>query len=58
MKSNFGNTKKQNLRSEFLPFSLPDIGDEEINEVVNTLKSGWITTGIKTKNLRIILKHI
>jgi dTDP-4-amino-4,6-dideoxygalactose transaminase len=32
-----------------IPFSLPDISDEEINEVVDTLKSGWITTGPKTK---------
>ena len=31
----------------FLPFALPDIGDEEIAEVVDTLKSGWITTGPK-----------
>ena len=31
----------------FLPFALPDIGDEEIAEVVDTLKSGWLTTGPK-----------
>lgn len=30
-------------------FSPPDISEEEINEVVDTLKSGWITTGTKTK---------
>ena len=35
--------------SDFLPFALPDIGDDEINEVVNALRSGWITTGPKTK---------
>lgn len=35
------------LRS--VPFSPPDISDDEINEVVDTLKSGWITTGPKTK---------
>lgn len=35
------------LRS--IPFSPPNISDEEINEVVDTLKSGWITTGPKTK---------
>lgn len=29
----------------FLPFALPDIGDEEINAVVHTLRSGWVTTG-------------
>ena len=32
-----------------IPFSPPDIGEEEICEVVDTLKSGWITTGPKTK---------
>lgn len=33
-----------------IPFSPPDITEEEINEVVDTLKSGWITTGPKTKS--------
>jgi dTDP-4-amino-4,6-dideoxygalactose transaminase len=32
-----------------IKFSWPDLTDEEINEVVDTLKSGWITTGPKTK---------
>lgn len=32
-----------------IPFSPPDIGEEEIEQVVDTLKSGWITTGPKTK---------
>ncbi len=32
-----------------ISFSPPDIGEEEIREVVDTLKSGWITTGPKTK---------
>jgi len=32
-----------------VPFSPPDITEEEINEVVDTLRSGWITTGPKTK---------
>ncbi len=32
-----------------IPFSPPDIGEDEINEVADTLKSGWITTGPKTK---------
>ena len=31
-----------------LPFSPPDIGQEEIDEVVDSLRSGWITTGPKT----------
>lgn len=33
----------------FLPFALPEIGEEEIQEVVATLRSGWITTGPKAK---------
>ena len=33
----------------FLPFALPEIGDEEIAEVVDTLRSGWVTTGPKAK---------
>lgn len=32
-----------------IPFSPPDMSDEEIKEVVDTLRSGWITTGPKTK---------
>lgn len=34
-----------------IPFSPPDIGESEIEEVVAALKSGWITTGPKTKEL-------
>ena len=34
-----------------IPFSPPDISELEIEEVVKTLKSGWITTGPKTKLL-------
>ncbi len=34
-----------------IPFSPPDISEAEIAEVVDTLKSGWITTGPKTKLL-------
>jgi dTDP-4-amino-4,6-dideoxygalactose transaminase len=36
------------MRSEFLPFSPPLIGEEDIAEVVRTLRSGWITTGHRT----------
>lgn len=32
-----------------IPFSPPDVGEEEVKEVIDTLKSGWITTGPKTK---------
>lgn len=34
-----------------IPFSPPDISETEINEVVEALKSGWITTGPRTKEL-------
>ena len=33
----------------FLPFSLPGIGQEEIDEVVDTLRSGWLTNGPKVR---------
>ncbi|HEB75225.1 MAG TPA: DegT/DnrJ/EryC1/StrS family aminotransferase [Nitrospirae bacterium] len=33
----------------FIPYSLPMIGEEEIEEVLDTLRSGWITTGPKAK---------
>lgn len=33
----------------YLPFALPDIGEEEINEVIECLRSGWLTTGPKVK---------
>lgn len=34
-----------------IPFSPPDISELEINEVVEALRSGWITTGPRTKEL-------
>ncbi|MCE5262694.1 MAG: DegT/DnrJ/EryC1/StrS family aminotransferase [Deltaproteobacteria bacterium] len=37
------------MRDEFLNFSPPSIGEEEIGEVADTLRSDWITTGPKTK---------
>ena len=36
-----------------IPFSPPDISEEEIAEVVDTLRSGWITTGPKTKRFEL-----
>lgn len=32
-----------------IPFSPPDVGEKEIEEVIDSLKSSWITTGPKTK---------
>ena len=37
------------MRSTFLPFARPSIGEEEIAEVADTLRSGWITTGPKVE---------
>ena len=37
------------MRNSFLSFSLPLIGQEEIDEVVEALKSGWLTSGPRTK---------
>jgi dTDP-4-amino-4,6-dideoxygalactose transaminase len=34
---------------QFLPFALPDIDDEEIEEIIDSLRSNWLTTGPKTK---------
>jgi dTDP-4-amino-4,6-dideoxygalactose transaminase len=33
----------------FIPFARPHITEEEVNAVMETLKSGWLTTGKKTK---------
>jgi dTDP-4-amino-4,6-dideoxygalactose transaminase len=38
-------------RETFLSFQPPDIGDEEIEAVVETLRSGWLTTGPRTAEL-------
>lgn len=35
--------------NDFLSFALPDIGEEEIAEVLDTLRFGWLTTGPKAK---------
>src|ERR1700675_1022259 len=40
-------SRKVPTRREFLPFSPPLIGQEEIDEVADSLRSGWITTGPK-----------
>jgi dTDP-4-amino-4,6-dideoxygalactose transaminase len=43
-------TKKMNI-----PFSPPDISDLEVEEVAKALKSGWITTGPRVKQLEKLL---
>ena len=37
------------VRDTFLPFALPSIGEDEIKEVVETLRGGWLTAGPRTK---------
>jgi dTDP-4-amino-4,6-dideoxygalactose transaminase len=37
------------MSDHFLPFHVPQIDEEEIRSVVETLRSGWLTTGIKVK---------
>jgi dTDP-4-amino-4,6-dideoxygalactose transaminase len=36
-------------RNNFLPYCLPSVGEEEIAEVVATIRAGWLTTGPKVK---------
>jgi dTDP-4-amino-4,6-dideoxygalactose transaminase len=40
---------RPSMRSSFLPFARPSLGEDEIHEVVETLRSGWITTGPRTE---------
>jgi dTDP-4-amino-4,6-dideoxygalactose transaminase len=35
-------------KNSFIPFNRPEIDDAEIAEVVSTLRSGWLTTGVRT----------
>jgi len=39
------------MSDQFLAFHVPQIDDEEIRSVVETLRSGWLTTGVKVKRL-------
>jgi len=39
-----------------VPFNLPAIGDDEISEVVSTLRSGWLTTGPRTSQFEAEFK--
>src|SRR5947209_13649072 len=43
---------KRPARTTFLPFALPHITQAEIDEVVDTLRSWWLTTGPKTKRFQ------
>ncbi len=42
-----------------IPFSPPDVGEREINEVAEALRSGWITTGPRTKKLeKLVAEYV
>lgn len=46
-----------NRRENFLPYCLPSIGEEEIAEVTDSLRSGWVTTGPKVKHFEENVKE-
>ena len=45
----FNDDIRKNVPARVIQFSPPDISELEINEVAEALRSGWITTGPKTK---------
>jgi len=45
------------MRSEFLPFHIPSIGDEEVAEVIKVLRSGWLTTGPRVHDFEDAFAH-
>ena len=49
--ANRNSFETNNPRKRNIPFSPPDVGEAEIEEVCQTLRSGWITTGPRTKEL-------
>lgn len=52
---NFSYLENSSVTKRIVSFSPPDITEDEINEVVDALKSGWITTGPKTKQLESLV---
>lgn len=45
------------MREKFLPFHVPSVGDEEAAEVVEVLRSGWLTTGPKVQAFERAFAH-
>jgi dTDP-4-amino-4,6-dideoxygalactose transaminase len=43
-------------REAFLPFSRPMVGQEEIAEIIDSIESGWITTGPKSARFEACLR--
>ena len=51
--------RKNTVRQTFLPFALPDTDDDEIKEIAEAVRSGWITTGLqKTVDLFKVTKTL
>jgi dTDP-4-amino-4,6-dideoxygalactose transaminase len=50
-------TIAERKRAAFLPFSRPTIEDDEVAEVVDSLRSGWITTGPKVERFEAAIKE-
>jgi dTDP-4-amino-4,6-dideoxygalactose transaminase len=47
------------VREEFLAFARPSIGNAEINCVVETLRSGWLTVGPRTREFeRVVAEYV
>lgn len=42
-------SQDESIQPPFLPFARPSIGEDEIAAVVDTIRSGWLTTGPKTQ---------
>jgi dTDP-4-amino-4,6-dideoxygalactose transaminase len=40
------------MRQTYLPFALPDTDQAEIDEIAETVRSGWVTTGPKVRQLQ------
>src|SRR5262245_32558684 len=49
-------TRRRGRRNEPLDFSRPDIANEDINEVVATLQSGWLARGFRAKQFEDSLR--
>ena len=49
------NHYNMNMKLRNIPFSPPDMSEAEINEVADALRSGWITTGPKTKEFENLI---
>jgi len=44
------------MRADFLPFAKPNISEQAVNEIVDTLHSSWLTTGPKVKQFEDLLQ--